>query len=159
MIGLQSVWTDDSKLLQESNLTAGVAWYSVPLKVVREYQLIDPLDHNMPFEMIPLKLKVDTKHRLLMLNTCNVGEYFSQLPRTSAIYLHRPRLLSSYAPHETNWKRPCSECPPDSPKEPLNDTTQITTTLHLHVNKNIAQAAVLLHYQLCHCISINSTSL
>src|SRR6218665_1707807 len=33
-----------------------------------------PADHNMPFEMIPLKLNLDTKHRLLMLNTCNVDE-------------------------------------------------------------------------------------
>ena len=31
-------------------------------------------DHNIPFEMIPLKLKVDTKHRLLMINTCKVDE-------------------------------------------------------------------------------------
>jgi len=30
--------------------------------------------------MIPLKLKVDTKHRLLMLNTCNVDEYFQNTP-------------------------------------------------------------------------------
>ena len=53
---------------------AGVAWDSVPLKVVQADQLIDPPDHNMPFKMILLKLKVDTKHRLLMLNTCNVDE-------------------------------------------------------------------------------------
>ena len=43
-----------------------------PLKVVQGDQLIDPLDHNMPFEKVLLKLKVDTKHRLLMLTTCNV---------------------------------------------------------------------------------------
>ena len=28
----------------------------------------------------PLKLKVDTKHRLLMLNTCNVDEYSQNTP-------------------------------------------------------------------------------
>ena len=51
-----------------------------PLKVVREDQLLVPPDHKMPFEMIPLKLRVDTKHRLLMLNTCNVDEYFQNTP-------------------------------------------------------------------------------
>jgi len=34
----------------------------------------------MPFEMIPLKLKVDTKYRLLMLKTRNVDEYFQNPP-------------------------------------------------------------------------------
>ena len=61
-------------------LLAGVACYSIPLKMVRGDQLIVPPDHNMPFEIIPLKLKVDTKHRLLMLNTCNVDEYFQNPP-------------------------------------------------------------------------------
>src|SRR6218665_3796282 len=51
-----------------------------PRKVLWGGQLIDPPDHNMPFEMIPLKLKVDTKHRLLMLNTCDVDEYFQNAP-------------------------------------------------------------------------------
>ena len=51
-----------------------------PLKEVRGDQFIDPPDHNMPFEMIPFKLKVDTKHRLLMLNACNVDEYFQNTP-------------------------------------------------------------------------------
>src|SRR6218665_4151532 len=37
-------------------------------------------DHNILFEMIPLKLKIDTKHRLLMLNTRNVDEYFQNTP-------------------------------------------------------------------------------
>jgi len=30
--------------------------------------------------MATLKLKVDTKHRLLMLNICNVDEYFQNSP-------------------------------------------------------------------------------
>jgi len=51
-----------------------------PIKVVRSDQLIDPPDHNMPLKMIPVKLKVDTKHRLLMLNTYNVDEYFQNTP-------------------------------------------------------------------------------
>src|SRR6218665_582103 len=51
-------------------------------------------DHNIPFEMIPLKLNIDTKHRLLMLITCNVDEYiFRTFPRTSAIYLQRALLV------------------------------------------------------------------
>src|SRR6218665_1498673 len=74
-------------------LGAGIAWDSIPLNVVRGYQLIDLPDHNMPFEMIPLKLKVDrlTKHRLLMLNTCNVDEYFQNTPADL-------RRISSQAP-------------------------------------------------------------
>ena len=35
---------------------------------------------HVVFKMIPLKLKVDTKHRLLMPNTCNVDEYFQNTP-------------------------------------------------------------------------------
>ena len=45
----------------------------------------------MPFEMIPLKLKVHTKHRLLILNKCNVDEYF----QNTAADLH---YISSQAP-------------------------------------------------------------
>ena len=59
---------------------AVVAWDSIPLKVVRGDQLIDPPHHNKSFEMIHLKLRLDIKHRLLMLNTCNVDEYFQNTP-------------------------------------------------------------------------------
>src|SRR6218665_841312 len=37
-------------------------------------------DHNLPFEMITLKLKINTKHRLVLLNICNVDEYFQNTP-------------------------------------------------------------------------------
>jgi len=30
---------------------------------------------------------------LLIINTCNVDEYFQNTPRTSAMYLHRPLLV------------------------------------------------------------------
>ena len=43
-------------------------------------QLIYPPDLNIPFKMILLKLKVYTKQRLLMLNTCNVHEFFQNTP-------------------------------------------------------------------------------
>src|SRR6218665_1942448 len=55
-------------------------------------------DHNIPFEMIPLKLKIDTKHRLLMLNTCNVDEYFQNTPAdlrhisSKALLVHGPQI-------------------------------------------------------------------
>src|SRR6218665_3960536 len=39
----------------------------------------------------PLKLKVDTKHWLLMLNACNVNEYFQNTPADL-------RYISSQAP-------------------------------------------------------------
>ena len=65
----------------EVECCAGVAWDSAPpLKVARADPFIDPPDQNMPFEMIPLKLKVDTKQRMVMLNTCNVDEYFQNTP-------------------------------------------------------------------------------
>ena len=60
-------------------LIPSVVWYSIPLKVIRGDQLIYPPDHNISFKMITLKLKVDSKHRLLILNTCNV-EYFRNTP-------------------------------------------------------------------------------
>ena len=50
-------------------------------------------DHNIPFERIPLKLKIDTKHRLLMLNTCYVDEYFQNTPADLRHYLQRPLLV------------------------------------------------------------------
>ena len=84
---IQSVGMGDSKLLQGSNLTAGVVWDSIPLKVVQGDRLIDPLDHNMPFEMIPPKLKVDTKHRLLMLIHAMLMNIFRTLPWTSDVYI------------------------------------------------------------------------
>jgi len=67
---------DDSHLSWRIPTTPVSRGIRTPLKVVRADQLIDPPDHNMPFEMIPLKLIVDRKHRLLMLNICNVDEYF-----------------------------------------------------------------------------------
>src|SRR6218665_700025 len=50
---------------------------------------------DMPFKMILLKLKVDTKHRLLMLNSLHAMliNRCRTLPRTSAIYLHRTLLV------------------------------------------------------------------
>jgi len=59
------------------------------------YQLINPPDHNIPFEMIPLKLKVDTKHNLIV-NAKYMQCWwilFRTRPWTSAIYLHRPLLV------------------------------------------------------------------
>ena len=47
-----------------------------PLKVIWGDQLIYPSGPQYTIRNDPLKLRIDTKHRLLMLNTCNVDEYF-----------------------------------------------------------------------------------
>src|SRR6218665_1358904 len=99
-------WLDgnETKIIRRLVITdltgihAGVAWFSVPRTPPikwsgRTNKSIRP-DHNIPFEMIPLKLKIDTKHRLLMLNMhAMLMNIFRTLPRTSAIYLQRPLLV------------------------------------------------------------------
>ena len=53
--------------------------FDLPFQGIRGDQHYPP-DHNMRFEMISLKLKVDTKHKLLVLNTSNADEYFQNTP-------------------------------------------------------------------------------
>ena len=82
-----------------------VAWDSIPLKVVRGYQLIDPPDHNMPFEIIPLKVKVDTKHRLLMRNTCNSAAG-NRLRSSAKNVLQAPRSSTKFGDCSFSVERP-----------------------------------------------------